>query len=308
LFDREEWEDRSFEPRLLAILELLTAAKDFEKEHQIDMPLLQFRANARETELVYGYNPFQNDPPIPEYYVRQFLSEILPGLIRRFTYCPKAQCEIGTQARVSPNPSVEDDQLADSFAAGLALCAVCGDERETCLLTHPDRQSFDTGSGFFDHIIEISASAALSTLETPVVFPDPGDEATRSLHLMAALRIRKAELSRSDPNWNAFPLRPIRYSDAFWNEIRNADWMGNEIRYQRQLIDSLLQVSAGRSTSSNLHRMTGQTITIDGQSKAKWNAYVFQSGATALDRRCSRIYYANTETGVYVNEFNIDAH
>ncbi len=288
---------------------MLTDATLLESRAKTGGFLLTFKSNANEAASIFNHNPFINDPPIPAYYVRQFRQKILPELLKRFVYCPQSRClGAAEQTRSKPAAAVPGDEIVEPFVSGLELCCGCSDPRQTCLITHSERLGIDPANDFFDLTIEAGGGKELSAISAIGVFPNPKDAERRQSQIMIALELEKRRLLNTDPEWSRYPIRDLSISGSFWTALQNADWGELEERYKSQITSALLQIACGRSTSSNLHRMVGQTVTIGTTLHPKWNAYVFQSGASDQDRRCSRIYYASVGSEVHIVEYDPDAH
>lgn len=306
-FTVEEWRDYAFVSRLDDLLASLQKFSEWEKLVDLLYKIFRFRGSEESLNAVYNLNPVLNDPERPLFYVQQFQNSILPEILRRTDYCPSESCLQECVGSCTP-PSVAEaaSDRIKAFASDLAVCAGCGDQSIACLLTHGNAEGGLADNDFFSLEIDLPDDAL--AVASPVdVFPWNSSEHSDE-RLSLALEARIAQLRIIDPTWSSFSLSPLVVATEFWTRLRREDFGAAERLYKERIVDVLVQIAANRDVDLHQHRMVSEHYVVAGARRGKWNGYVFQSGPTAEDRRCSRIYFARLPQGAYIAEYEPDAH
>ncbi len=281
--------------------------RDRELESDLLYKVFRFRCSSSVRDQIYKLNPFLNNPVRSNYYLNIFRSLILPELLRRIEYCPSVVCETGQPSNeVPPQARDEAKAILASFTDDLSVCALCCDCSATCLVTHDDCDKSLDHNDYFKIVIT-SSDEILAAGDPNAAFPwraGQNDEA----RLRLALDIRLAQRKVEDASWAAHTLGVVRVSERFWPSLRNADFGDEPSKYRDRIIDLLVQLACGRNVDTHEHRMVSERIRVDNTNFGRWNAYVFQSGASQIDRRCSRVYFAKVAGGIFLDVYDPDAH
>jgi hypothetical protein len=173
---------------------------------------------------------------------------------------------------------------------------------------HEDLKSIELSDRFFGYQQDISITKAAYSLIKPIdLWPKHDDRANRNKLIVGAVECLFYQRRQMDPTWCSYKIQTAEFSEKFWHSLDRSDMRGEEERYRNRILDVLLQVLSNRDIDVSNHAMTPQNVRIGKKTHRKWNAYVFKMGF-GTDARCSRIYYANTADGYYIDEFEIDAH
>ena len=302
-----EWESEAFVDRFSDFLSLIQEAEKEEKKVGSEK-LLHFRLESDAVEQIYSSNPFLAQPCAKPFYQQQFNNLFLPAILRRIDTCSTASCESHPQnAKTLPcliMPAIKPSQV---FLDQLSLCAICGDNEERCLIHHSGAPSINLPSDFFHKVVDLSSKGLLNILDAWTLFPQY-PKRHREEYLRLAVAVERAQREEDDPTWKATKLSNISVTENFWPSFDKADFLGLDENYIRQIIYTLLQISTGKDETVCEHRMIGQSVGKNHEKYNKWNAYVFKMGASDQDKRCSRIYFAKTSSGILLDEYEPDAH
>lgn len=307
LFTEQEWEEYTFVERMSALLRLLQQCERIEKQAGLLFRVVRFRLPEALQSYIHEMNPMVNRPEQRTQYRTQYLREILPSLMKRFDICPDARCEQQTINRLTVAQAASDMDICENFAAELRLCAECGDSRPTVLIYDEDAKSLIARSGFFAHEHKSKQIDVLSIID-PTEFLDLDTLAGRDRRIALAIEILRANYSSTIPQLSSRSISNLNFSQDFWMQFTRTDFRSAYDLYLNRILFVLLQIATNIDIDASLHCMTSQTINYKGVNLQKWNAHVFKMGPSDQDRRCSRIYYANTSEGILIQTFEPDAH
>lgn len=306
LYSASEWEQRDFIPRLEDFTEFLIKIEEFEDLIDRGDRLVRFQSNPESIDNIYLENPFVNSPSIPNYYQMQFSAAILPRLLRRLDVCGEAACDLKNEVDELPLPAA--NAIAEQFVAGLAPCALCHNGPHRSLYFHPGKCSVVDERGFFSTRARVDTNEYLRDLDLAGLFPLNGGHALKSRQLVAVTNGLFELKKLTELAWRRQRLGSIKFHDDFWPSIERADYGENPKHYHARILSSILQAACGYDENIVDHRMETRVVRYENQNHGVWNAYVFRSGPSDRDRRCSRLYYAKIDGGVLLHRYEPDAH
>lgn len=307
IYTEEEWDNFSFAGKLDELLSALDRMTELEKRWGSLWSLFKFRVDEGHLAEVYESVPFLEGADCGAYYKQQFRRAILPDLLRRFEYCPRSCEGLRDDPLQLPAPANDNDDVAARFIRSLEVCAICSDTRGTCIFRTAAAYSTVPGSSFFQVELLLGDSDPLRCLTAADLLPlegKPGDDDKLKL----ALTVELSKLAAQDPAWQNLAVGDLSVAEEFWASLRHADFRGADAQYKERIVYTILQLVTGRDVTANEHAMNGQVVHVAGVNQQKWNAYVFQMGASDQDRRCSRIYYTKSGAGIRLYEYEGNAH
>ena len=305
-YNQQEWESRQFVDRLEDLTTFLIKVEEFEELVERSDRLIRFQAAAEALENIYEENPFINSPVIPNYYQMQFGSAILPRLLRRFDVCGERACDLKDEIDILPLGIA--DAIAERFVASLAPCAMCRKSSTRFLYRHRDKCSISDARGFFSGEVDIGTDEYLSHVDFAELFPREGARSSKSRLLSEAVAgLFKLKIA-TDMAWRGKRLGNIHFHDEFWPSVERSDFGDCAREYGERIISSILQAACGYDVNIFDHRMEAWSVRHSNQNHGVWNAYVFRSGPSDRDRRCSRLYYAKIDGGILLYRYEPDAH
>lgn len=305
LFSDDEWEGNLFVDKLSALTDLLLAVGSLDDRLAGALPPIMFEATDNLQELVFSTNPFINYPD-RSFYHAQYNRSVLPEILRRFQSCPKADCSQGPCPAALVIARSVDDPRDPPFADHVNLCLECSSKLPMRLIRYAADTAIDGQDEAFDRIIRLPDESPLRILTAGSLLPLEKGHRDRGL-LNLAVEAFLAEESAHEKAW-ALPIRALRPTDNFWRSLHAADFGDSADLYAWRILRSLAQLAIGVDFDINAHGMTSKTFSLDGSSIGMWNAYVFRSGASDQDRRCSRIYYGYQDNSIVLHEYEPDAH
>lgn len=297
----DEWQQGSALDRmhhLTTFLESLIIEEDrLEAKNQVELWISDILMSA-----TYEMNPNINTPP-NGFYFRQYVSKLLPTLLRR-----KITLEapaVGA-CRVSECLNIHDCVIEEALIFALDEIST-EDATKITYIFDSSRVSLTLGGGIFSAEFEINEVTGRRFLDECDLFP-LSSKACPDTAIVAAAEVLKDKLLTDDATWSEHSVSKAILHENFLPSIARADFGNEERIYQRRIVYSLLQILAARNLTINEHSMNPEKIWFDRKWHGKWNAYVFRSGPSDIDSRCSRIYYAKIDGGVLLYEYNGDAH
>jgi hypothetical protein len=300
-YTRDEWAGGAALDRLEALLDLVneidTAERHIEAEKRVSFILpddLLLR--------LYNENPYLNDPPNPHYF-RIFTNKILPALQRRKTAMLEELSGIEILSEHIDTDSCVAEDALNSFLNSIST-------EEASRITyayHPHRVSIQLGSGCFEGEVPITDVNGAYFVDYNNLFPIH-EKRNPAKALKEAASIFLERLSLGDSTWKSYSMAGIVIHEDFIPSLSKADFRGDADKYQTRIVYAILQILVGRPITTSEHSMKPQTISFGDAKHGKWNAYVFKSGPSPIDTRCSRIYFAKVTGGVLFFRYEEDAH
>lgn len=309
MYEAPDWTNNSYVDRLAALVNCLREMSEFERAHDSIGKIFQFHAAHALKGKVWEYNPFKNDPPATPFFRNMYFSSIYPELMRRLCSCPADNmCNLlrDESLELLATGAAEFDRI---FQDELSVCSVCGNNQPRLLIYASSRTSVSPESSFFSHAINlVDAYDITDAVSHSELWPDMNNRPKRAQQLRAALEKLHREKGKHDASWRDRAISEVRCADSFWLDLYAADFAQYEHEYRERILYTILQIATRRDIDIEEHEMIHEDIWLGGERFRKWNAYVFQMGPSADDRRCSRIYYAKSDDVIYLCEFCPDAH
>jgi hypothetical protein len=305
-YDIPEWEDRKFDrlERLLAFLVQVEMTEETFRARD-----WKFRFSDDLMSDIFEVNPFRNEPDVSEHWKNVFSNQILPSLSRRVIYCPSDDsCSENGSHTTPPEVGGLPNHIGGHWKALLELCGCCGHTGDKVYIHYPPARSVRDAGPFFDEEIDLDKDIK-GQFPVETYFPQDVAGPGRLKHWRLALKYFRRRMLLEDKTWAAYRWRSsFVLTDDFFESLRRARFFDEAPVYFDRLLRVMNEIICGRSIIAHIHDMSPQTFSFGHESHTKMNAYVFQMGPDANDRRCSRIYFCIRRGGPWFMEYDADAH
>ena len=198
-------------------------------------------------------------------------------------------------------------QISSHWKALLELCGSCGHPGNKVYVNFPPARSVREVRAFFDIVIDLSRDIK-GQFPVELYFPQDVIGTDRRKNWKMALKYYRRRMIIEDQTWAGHPWRSFVLTDDFFESLRRSRFLEEDPIYFERILRVMNEVICGRSVLSHTHDMHPERFTFENESYTKMNAYVFQMGPDANDRRCSRIYFCIRRGCPWFMEYNPDAH